>query len=264
LHNIQLGIPKIPDPSNPAYFKLLKEWIKNCDDKHTCCPRNLAENFFPTRIVDVNKIDSDTIKILNSTWSLSTRQLPYVALTHRWGRPGQYRTFCTYKADIERQNERIIKIENLPKTFQDAVVVTRNLGISYLWIDSLCIVQDDKDDWNRESKFMEHVFSSAYCTIAATCAKGTGDGFLKPTPGRRIVTVEEPESKVPYYLCDAMDDFSNDVDRSDLNSRAWVLQERALSRRTIHFAQSQIYWECGEGVRCGSLTKMSKYVYPCT
>jgi hypothetical protein len=260
LASVQLGIPKIPGPSDPAYFKLLKEWIKDCDDTHACCPRNLTEYFFPTRIIDVGKVDSNAIMIKYDTWTRGGSHRPYVALSHRWGQPGEYQTICTNKAHIVGQTERTVEMADLPKTFQDAVVITRNLGVSYLWIDSLCVVQDDKDDWNRESKLMEDVYGSAYCTLAATCAKGTNDGFLKPTPARQIVTIEEPQSKTPFYLCDAIDDFYEDVDQSDLNKRAWVLQERALSRRTIHFAQSQTYWECGGGVRCGTLTKMTKYV----
>jgi hypothetical protein len=61
-----------------------------------------------------------------------------------------------------------------------------------------------------------------------------------------------------YYLCDAIDDFSGDVEQGELNKRGWVFQERALSRRTIYFAEKQTYWECGKGVRCETLKKTSK------
>jgi hypothetical protein len=110
-----------------------------------------------------------------------------------------------------------------------------------------------------ESKLMEQVFSSAYATIAASCANGTEDGFLQPYPERQCVTVETSSGAL-YYLCDAIDDFRLDVDQGELNKRGWVLQERALSRRTIYFTAKQSYWECGGGVRCETLTKMKKYV----
>ncbi len=198
---------------------------------------------------------------LVSTESLSPTA-KYLALSHRWGAPGKHRAFRTMKADDKGQQERIIEIDQLPKTFRNAIEVTRSLGVQYLWIDSLCIVQDDKEDWNRESKRMEQVFSSAYCTIAATCASGTDDGFLKPRPERQCVTIYGSESDAhPFYVCEAIDDFAQHVDQNELNRRGWVLQERALSRRTIHFTKYQTYWECGEGVRCETLTVMKKYVW---
>jgi hypothetical protein len=94
---------------------------------------------------------------------------------------------------------------------------------------------------------MEAVFSSAYCTIAATCASGTNDGFLKERPERQVVAMKDAESGLRFYVCEAINDFGGDVDDSELNSRGWVLQERALARRTVHFTKNQTYWECGKG-----------------
>jgi hypothetical protein len=161
------------------------------------------------------------------------------------------------KSNIE-EFKRGIAYKELPSTFQHAVHITRSLGIKYLWIDSLCIIQGDPEDWAHESGLMEQVFSSAYATIAATRASGTHDGFLHPRSARRAVTMTRDNGQ--YYVCEAIDNFLQDVDHADLNNRAWVLQERALSRRTIHFTKRQTYWECGEGVRCETLTKMRKLV----
>lgn len=122
-------------------------------------------------------------------------------------------------------------------------------------------MQDDPDDWATESKLMERVFSSAYCTIAASCAAGNGDGFLKPRPARPAVLVRGPAgTDAAYHVCETIDDFGRDVEQSELNQRGWVLQERALSRRTIYFTERQSYWECGEGVRCETMTVMKKSV----
>jgi hypothetical protein len=152
-----------------------------------------------------------------------------------------------------------INFGELPRTFQDAITVTRQLGIRFLWIDSLCIIQDDPEDWERESKRMEDVFSSAYCTIAVTCATGSADGFLKPRGNRKYVTMRSSKGS-KFFICEAIDDFGLHVEASELNQRGWVLQERALSNRTIHFTEKQSYWECGEGIRCETFTKMQKYV----
>jgi hypothetical protein len=204
-------------------------------------------------VLDVSTQDSDTVQLFCRTRG-QTKRGKYFALSHRWGSPAQHRKFCTYTSNIE-QHRQGIELDELPQTFRDAVHITRALGIQYLWIDSLCIVQDDPQDWEIESNLMEQVFSSAYVTLTASCAAGTQDGFLKIRPNRECVNMRKRDGS-HYYLCEAIDDFSSDVDHGELNKRGWVLQERALSRRTIYFAEKQTYWECGNGVRCETLTKM--------
>lgn len=231
---------------------ILAEWIRSCDRTHKCYPENNV--FLPTRVLDVGEIDSSIIRLTSHVRG-QTRPGRYAALSHRWGR--NHRTFCTYKSNQDRFMKRI-ELSELPSTFRDAVQVTRKLGLQYLWIDSLCIIQDDKKDWDTESKLMEQVFSSAYVTIAASCASGTEDGFLKPRPHRQCVRLIADNGE-PYFVCEAIDNFAVDVEQGELNKRGWVFQERALSRRTIYFSEKQTYWECGGGVRCETLTKMKKY-----
>ncbi|KAI9857992.1 MAG: hypothetical protein M1813_007962 [Trichoglossum hirsutum] len=149
----------------------------------------------------------------------------------------------------------------LPQTFKDAVIVTRKLGKRYLWIDSLCIIQygDNFEDWRREAKRMEAVFRGAYCTIAATFTVDSTKGLLRHPPVQqpRLQCIKvDSTSYGPVYISAIADDFHKDVEKGVLNQRAWVLQERALSRRIIHFTATQSYWECGDGVRCETLTYM--------
>lgn len=250
--NIQIGFPRLPNAGSPTHLKVLREWIRCCNSTHQCYPKHLV--FLPTRLLDVSNSDSGTVRLLDSGRS-HIGPGEYVALSHCWGSPHQHAKFCTYKSNIEELT-RGIDLTRLPKTFQDAVRITHGLGLQRLWIDSLCIVQDDQDDWVTESKLMEQVFSSAYCTIAASCATGTSDGFLKPRKERRCVAMKGRGGDETYFVCEAIDDFHRDVDQSKLNQRGWVLQERALSRRTIYFTDTQSYWECGEGVRCETMTKM--------
>jgi hypothetical protein len=180
----------------------------------------------------------------------------YLALSHRWGDPKLHKTYCTYRSNLEELKAKI-DFTKLPKTFQDAVTVTRKLGVRYLWIDSLCIIQEDERDWDTERKRMEDVFSSAYCTIAASSASGTDDGFLKPRTPRKCVTLQRP-SESAFHVCEYIDNFRSDVELGELNRRGWVFQERALSRRSVYFTNSQMYWECGQGVYCETLTKLTK------
>lgn len=135
--------------------------------------------------------------------------------------------------------------------------ITRSLHIPYLWIDSICIVQDDPEDWRRESVLMEDVFSSAYCTTSARVKPGSA--LLKSPRNRKVVGLK-PHGYTSVFICEPIDDFQRDVEEDPLSNRGWVFQERVLSRRTICFTENQAYWECGEGVRCETLTRMKKYV----
>ncbi|KAK3349549.1 heterokaryon incompatibility protein-domain-containing protein [Lasiosphaeria hispida] len=251
---VQVGPRAFPERSSPAYFELLLEWLRDCDINHEDigCHMRSRESWLPTRIIDVgdkNEAEGGILRLVHTRmwwWSRSR----YVALSHRWGRRSSKDNArnCTLISNLEDHCQSI-KFDELGRTFQDAITVTRQLGQRYLWIDSLCIVQDDKDDCNREIKCMEQVFASAYCVIAAASAEGTDAGFLGPRPPNQSVSVLTSSSETPLYICQSIDDFRGEVEGAGLSRRGWVLQERALARRTIFFGSGQTYWECGVGIR---------------
>jgi hypothetical protein len=104
---------------------------------------------------------------------------------------------------------------------------------------------------------MEDVLASAYCIIAATSAIDSNAGFLARNKSSEYVCVQDAACE-QVYLCTHMDDFENDVEEAELNKRAWVMQERVLAKRIIHFSANQTYWECGAGVYCENLTMMKR------
>ncbi|KAK3898301.1 heterokaryon incompatibility protein-domain-containing protein [Staphylotrichum tortipilum] len=158
--------------------------------------------------------------------------------------------------DCLTSHKKSISISDLPATFHDAVLAVRALRKCYLWIDSLCTLQGSRGDFKEEAKKMETVFSSAYCVLAASCASSQRDGFLHTQPGREaqwarrdreVVTIQSPDRAAAIYSCEMIDNFDQHVLEGGLNRRAWVLQERALARRTVYFTERQTYWECGHG-----------------
>jgi hypothetical protein len=183
----------------------------------------------------------------------------YIALSHRWGDDfdKEEPTVRTSQENVTKRLEEL-SLSNLPKTFQDAVKATRELRIPYLWIDSLCIIQygDEGEDWRRESKRMEMVFSAAYCTIAATAATNWNAGFLQRAWTTESLYVESATGQRVYVSTD-IDDYDKDVEDAELNKRGWVMQESVLARRTVHFTAKQIYFECGEGVYCENLVMLT-------
>ncbi|KAH6661757.1 heterokaryon incompatibility protein-domain-containing protein [Halenospora varia] len=257
--DIQVGFPILHEAGSPIHFKLLRKWLRVCDNHDSCGLR--FDGPLPTRVLDVgDPRNSDSLRLHCTEGGERGR---YIALSHCWGNLNESQKFCTFGCNIDSLRKGI-DFDKLPKTFQDAVIVTRELGERFLWIDSICIIQSHekcsdecrkRSDWDTESKKMETVFSSAYCTIAASSAEDSTKGFLNPRPPRQCVKVSNA-SDTPLYICEHIDDFHRDVEEGVLSQRGWVLQERALSRRTIHFTEKQTYWECGKGVHCETLLKM--------
>lgn len=146
-----------------------------------------------------------------------------------------------------------IPLASLPKLYQDAVYAVRQLNIRYLWIDSLCIIQegDNFKDWEHEVTKMSEVYSNSFCNISAAAAPdGTYSMFNFRDPGKVLPeTIDftdgiSQESR-PYLITDTYF-WKSDVTNAYINRRAWVLQERLLSLRNLHFGESQLAWECRE------------------
>lgn len=257
---IQLGFPELPEPKSSTFDAIIKLWLQDCDKNHSDC--KVPKTSLPTRLIDVGTASSPVLRLLE-TRSDKVENTQYIALSHPWGDPKIHPPFCTLRTDDTGRGrtvenfKRKIPYGDLSATFKDAVDMTRALNVRYLWIDSICIIQGKDGDFNDESKRMEDVFSGAYCVLAASRALGQTDGFLKPRPQRDYITFQRGNEK-PFYVCEPIDNFSEHVLEGSLNRRGWVLQERALARRTVFFTETQTYFECGAGVRCETLARMHK------
>lgn len=250
---LQIGLPQLTEPGTTANFRILQQWLRECDREHASCMSSTPTGVpLPTRLIDVGANDSSFVKLYETQ---QHEVFEYLALSHPWGSRNSMH-FCTYRENLA-QHKKGIGLDELPATFRDAVRVTRGLGHRYLWIDSICIIQGPDGDFNDEAKRMEDVFSQAYCVLAASSAEGQHDGFLNARYQRKYLTFRE-DPLPPIYICDFIDDFQHHVLDSHLNKRGWVLQERVLARRTIYFTGNQTYWECGSGVRCETMTTMHK------
>lgn len=151
-----------------------------------------------------------------------------------------------------------IPVEALPRTFNDAIQLARRLGVSYLWIDSLCIIQDSMEDWRRESQLMDKVYRYSACNIMAEAAINCDGGlFFGRDPQRLgIFSLDEKQTSSLSYkssICVAQDYVNAKSDRgksSPLYSRGWVCQERWLAPRQISFHSNQVFWECTKLKAC--------------
>lgn len=262
----QIGFIEMPTAGKSTHLGVLRSWLSDCDSNHqlSCKPMHRANGSgesstarLPTRLIEVGSEGVPTV-FLRETKKLTEisekKPVKWIALSHKWGE----RHFSTTQSNL-KSHKQGLDLDGLPPTFRDAVLVTRALGLKYLWIDSICIIQGDDGDFETEAKSMEDVYSGAYCIIAASRATNHYSGFLQPRIKRNYVGLKREEKNGnPFYLCENIDDFQSHVLDGDLNSRGWVLQEHALARRTIFFTEHQTYFECGKGVRCETSTKLEK------
>jgi hypothetical protein len=188
---------------------------------------------------------------------------PYLALSHCWGGGSPLRTM---RANID-QHYVGININDLPKTFQDAIIITKALGFQNLWIDSLCIVQDDADDWATEAAKMADIYETAELTIAATWARNGDMGCLRESLPPFSATINmsakasgQPQDMVQISMRPEYDESIN-LHRAPLNTRAWTLQERLLSLRTLSFAADQMHWACPTRYNSEDGLGLSEYIF---
>jgi hypothetical protein len=205
----------------------------------------------PDRVIHVRS-DPDGLCLVRGLG----RKAQYVTLTHCWGKTvAPLHTTTRNLPYMEAQ----IPFDKLPKSFQDAVIVCRKLGISYLWIDTLCILQDSQEDWERQSGLMGAIYHDSTLTLAASGALDSSDGLFIPNESRDYVALPRGfgNSKGQAYACPSswthlFHSFNihrshpDTVVRNALSKRAWAYQEQVLARRTLRFMQGVMNWTCGE------------------
>lgn len=246
-------------PSNTGSketWTTVEGWLRECSEQHHCLT-TINKNWYPTRLVEVL---SDTIfRVIRSDSDSFKPERGYLTLSHRWGN-GDFTKLTTENLSALESGQ---PITILRKIFQEALVVARRMNIPYIWIDSLCIIQagDDFADWRKESTTMAEVYSNSRCNISADWGDDYNGLFFErdppfdrpyslqlrlssPETGDGILTESKtPSDVVPAYII-FRHRWLEDVLESPLNRRGWVVQERQLTPRVLHFSPEQVSWEC--------------------
>ncbi|KAI0111151.1 heterokaryon incompatibility protein-domain-containing protein [Nemania sp. FL0031] len=243
-----------PDTSCDKYLAQAERWLRDCYKNHDQCKDQLSTTL-PTRVLDVTH--HEDFVFLSEPQETQTGS--YVALSHTWGGdvPLQTttRTFNLFKDGI--------RLDLMPQTFRDAVFMTRLLRCQYLWIDSLCIIQDSKEDWAWQATQMAAVYGNAHVTIAAVSSENSHSGLFcqhKPTEakhtimrtggsGRDVIVDVRP---ILEHLCyyESMPYGLPPGARGSLLTRAWCFQEYLLSPRVLLFTDWEILWICRTRAEC--------------
>lgn len=176
----------------------------------------------------------------------------YATLSYVWGQsPHSWST----TRDNVKQRMVSFKRSDLPATLADAIYIAERLGLRYIWIDSLCIVQDDSAEWTKEGSKMAGIYHGSYVTIAASSSHSSRTGIfnhrsrslLKSGRGTRIdgVLANGEQSQLYFFNRRHLARAAREcIEFDPLATRAWTLQERYLSPRILHFTSLQLIWEC--------------------
>lgn len=234
-------------PDNTGHSDVAKQalgWLKTCLKTHSACMCDLqAPMFYPKRLLDVS---SDKCHLILTASERPCGQ--YATLSHCWGSTPFFHLSSSNEEDLRRR----LPVEQLPRSFRDVILFTQRLGIRYLWIDSLCIQQEGPahtEDWNEQAPLMHSVYSNGAVNISILHAQNPHIGAFK-TRNPDILQpcyVSRGEYRIYEKMWAVVDfdtDHHNAITHSTLSKRGWVVQERMLSPRTIHFASDRIFWEC--------------------
>jgi hypothetical protein len=234
----------------------VQQKLQNCLTQHASCLYQ-EEALLPTRILDLGPsgaLDDYTGDItLHQT---SNERSSYFCLSYCWGGS---QPLCTTRSTL-REHQRGILWHSLPKTYQDAITFTRRMGVRFLWIDSLCIIQDDDEDWQKEAASMCTIYQNSTLVLAAAISRNPYGGCLSTIPSyawRSQLPLKVGHHSLQVYLRKRIrhpEEYTHIFEPLQLPvallKRGWVFQERILAPRTLHFLYDELVWECAENVTC--------------
>jgi hypothetical protein len=166
------------DPSSNA-GKQISNWIHECDHNHSNCLKVTQTTWVPTRLLDLHYGDLSSVRLVKTADEGVTG--PYITLSHCWGPRTKENEFLTTQGETEKKYmTQGIEISALSTNFQQAISVAKFIGIRYIWIDSLCIIQGEHSDFKSEGMLMHKVYRNSYCNIAAADSEDSRGGIFRP------------------------------------------------------------------------------------
>lgn len=240
--SLQGTLPSEQSTGSPAATALVRQWLNTCIKTHAQCqPPTDDDPVLPTRVLDVGPGPSSTVTLQETNGHRGR----CICLSYCWGLANFTTTRETLKAHMLG-----IEVEPLPQTFRDAIRIARALGMRYLWIDALCIIQRDIDlaDWKLESGRMAAYYRNSHLTLAVAWADSVHGGcFATPDPTGAVQVGTIRMREMHYFPNQALQKRSTNF---PLLTRAWTYQERMLAPRVVYFGQNELLWDCVENRTC--------------
>ncbi|KAI0842464.1 HET-domain-containing protein [Hypoxylon sp. FL0890] len=241
-------IPALPDikpPYSEESFNYLKTCLKICTETHKLCKQDLSSP--PKRLLHIGVLGDDSARLYETPDGF---QEPYIALSYCWGRGNVLKTESSNIQSLMQG----FSLKQLPAAVQDVAHITQKLGLKYLWVDALCIIQDSKMDWEEQAAKMCSIYEKAYLTIIASSSDAANVSFLnhcaRPMTFRYrvpdkpdIILVARAECKNGHHF-DSSGAIGNPVVPDPTISRGWTLQESILPTRAISYSTDELQWHC--------------------
>jgi hypothetical protein len=240
----------IPDSGSDRAFDRATKWLSHCLSHDEKCG-NTVSTYMPRRLLNLGLSTDNQDLILFEP----TKPVPYACLSYCWG-PETDDVLKTTTRTLKTHYQGI-RLSSLPKTIHDAVIFCRGLKLQYLWVDSLCIVQDDVRSWLVDSAQMHEIYSNALLTLAieepASCKTGfLGKQQFGPEWQQKLVIEDLPEARGSgkvFFIRSSISHLPH-VPRCSLDQRGWCLQESILSKRRLCFDGNEMTWECAHRRIC--------------
>lgn len=232
------------DPASKRSLGVASRWLKNCVESHSSCrpPTELQKP--PRRLIHVGNETQNPFLV--ETFP-DLQHVEWLSLSYCWG--GEPSMKLTNETMNGLKNG--IPLNGFDATIQDAVLVTRALGISYIWIDALCIIQNGSE-WSEEASKMNEIYGGSTMTLVIASSDSVKNGFLKERDLNYIPvaysTDPAEDHRAKLFLSPEWDD-SEREDNGSWSKRGWTMQEGLLPNRLLHFTASQIIWKCCEEQR---------------
>jgi hypothetical protein len=219
---------------------------------HTSAAQDTDHGFLPTRLLDIGETGTPNPRLVST--SKETGPISYCALSYCWGALPQ---LTTTKSTFQQYSLQGIPLQELTKVFTDAIEVCHTFGIRHLWIDALCIIQDDPSDWERETTMMHRVYRNSYFTICALSSDSTHISFLQRKQHRldlnflSLLDSEISGKLTLEFQGLAHERFAPYVYRYNLfedttwSTRGWTFQEDEMSKTALYFTNSQLFLRTG-------------------
>ncbi|KAL4890044.1 heterokaryon incompatibility protein-domain-containing protein [Aspergillus ambiguus] len=258
LHNVLTRSHLDAHTPSDATWALFQQWVDTCTTSHPECRQQKASrepDTLPTRLLDIQT--PDAVRVVS--FPRNAAGIRYATLSHCWGNVHEPQLNSASRDTLERG----WAVGGLPCMYRDAIVIARRLHIPYIWIDSLCIIQDSTEDWQAESAKMGYIYKNSFLCIAAAAAADNGSELLhmkelehsRPLVHDNLVICEDIAMPDPnlsmskLVQCDRLRTLVDwCVERAPLNQRGWVFQERIHAPRIIHCTTDEYVWECCRGI----------------
>lgn len=236
---VLFGKGAIGDTTNPHENAgvQVERWIRSCDRDHKHCPTRVKPRgaFMPTRLLVVGaKGSKKPIQIVDTKKNNIKRH--YVTLSHCWGAPKKDMPKKDALTNSMKDQFMTLGVawKDLSKNFQQGIEVARFLEMEYMWIDSLCIIQGDAKDWEKEGALMHKVYRNSYCNIAAVDSKDSTGGLFRDRKQHQVLPASfEGDGHSPMFGKQVWravreDLWEQDLLKTPLYGRGWVFQGEHL------------------------------------